>query len=67
MENVSFDPEVMYQQIKNYALIDVLKSFAPDEKTGDIIGVMLKAFVKNGVSVEVGMKIIQDMSEDFNK
>ena len=67
MENVSFDSEALYKQIKEYAMIDVVKSFAPDKQTGDIIGVMLKAFMKNGVSVEVGMKILKDMSEDFNK
>lgn len=64
MKNINFDPEAMYQQIKDYAMIDLIKSMVPEDAASNCLA-LLKAFVKNGVSVETAIKILQDASKEM--
>lgn len=61
-----FDYQAAMQQLKDMVAIDFMASLAPDEKTKKSIYEVMGVFVKNGVSVEIAMKIISEFGDMFN-
>lgn len=57
-----FDYDAAIQQLKDMATIQVITSLAPDEKTRDMLRNSLAVFVNHGISAEVGLNILTDLS-----
>ena len=58
-----FNYDAAIQQIKDMATIQVIASLAPDEKTRNMLINGLDVFVKYGISAEVGLNILTDLSK----
>jgi len=62
-----FNYQAAIQQLKDMAMIDLMTSLAPDDKTKKLIGETMAIFVKNGIPVDVAMKIVTELGDIFSK
>ena len=63
MEEVKFDFQAMIQQIKDEAMLEILRSFAPNKHEADKIANAMRVFIRNGVSIETAIKIAAELAE----
>ena len=63
MEEVKFDFQAAIQQIKDEAMIEMLRAFAPDKYEADKVVKAMRVFVRNGVSIETAIKIAAELGE----
>lgn len=61
-----FDYQAAVQQLKDMLAIDIMASFAPDEKTKKSVYEIMGVFVKNGVPAETAIKIVSELGDMFN-
>lgn len=61
-----FDYQAAVQQLKDMLAIDIMASFAPDEKTKKSVYEIMGVFVKNGVPAETAMKILSELGDMFS-
>lgn len=61
-----FDYQAAVQQLKDMLAIDIMASFAPDEKTKKSVYEIMGVFVKNRVPAETAMKIVSELGDMFN-
>jgi len=62
-----FNYQAAIQQLKDMAMIDLMTSLAPDDKTKKLIGETMAIFVKNGIPVDIAMKIVTELGDIFSK
>lgn len=63
MEEVKFDFQALIQQIKDEAMLEMLRAFAPDKDEADTIVNAMRVFIRNGVSIETAIKIAEELGE----
>ena len=63
MEEVKFDFQAAIQQIKDEAMLETLRAFAPNKREADKIVNALRVFIRNGVSIETAIKIAAELGE----
>ena len=63
MEEVKFDFQAAIQQIKDEAMLEMLRAFAPDKYEADKVVKVMRVFVRNGVSIETAIKIAAELGE----
>lgn len=63
MEEVKFDFQAAIQQIKDKAMLETLRAFAPNKHEGDKIVKAMRVFIRNGVSIETAIKIAAELVE----
>lgn len=63
MEEVKFDFQALIQQIKDEAMLEMLRAFAPDKDEADKIVNAMRVFIRNGVSIETAIKITAELAE----
>lgn len=63
MEEVKFDFQAAIQQIKDKAMLETLRAFAPNKHEGDKIVKAMRVFIRNGVSIETAIKIAVELVE----
>lgn len=65
MGDVKFDIARLYQQVKDEAMLDLLRALAPDKDEADKAVGMLRVFIRHGVSVETAIKISKELAEEL--
>ena len=63
MEEVKFDFQAAIQQIKDEAMLEMLRAFAPDKYEADKVVKTMRVFIRNGVSIETTIKIAAELGE----
>ena len=63
MEEVKFDFQALIQQIKDEAMLEMLRAFAQDKDEADTIVNAMRVFIRNGVSIETAIKIAEELGE----
>lgn len=63
MEEVKFDFQAVIQQIKDEAMLETLRAFAPNKHEGDKIVKAMRVFIRNGVNIETAIKIAAELVE----
>ena len=63
MEEVKFDFQALIQQIKDEAMLEILRAFAPNKHEADKIVNAMRVFIRNGVSIETAIKITAELAE----
>ena len=63
MEDVKFDFQALIQQIKDEAMLEMLRAFAQDKDEADTIVNAMRVFIRNGVSIETALKIAAELGE----
>ena len=63
MEEVKFDFQALIQQIKDEAMLEMLRAFAQDKDEADTLVNAMRVFIKNGVSIETAIKIAAELGE----
>lgn len=63
MEEVKFDFQAAIQQIKDEAMLEMLRAFTPDKYEADKVVKAMRVFVRNGVSIETAIKIAAELGE----
>lgn len=63
MEEVKFDFHAVIQQIKDEAMLETLRAFAPNKHDGDKIVKAMRVFIRNGVDIETAIKIAEELVE----
>ena len=63
MEEVKFDFQALIQQIKDEAMLEMLRAFAPDKGEADKVAKAMRVFIRNGVSIETAIKITAELAE----
>ena len=63
MEEVKFDFQALIQQIKDEAMLEMLRTFAPDKDEADTFVNAIRVFIRNGVSIETAIKIAAELGE----
>ena len=63
MEEVKFDFQELIQQIKNEAMLEMLRAFAQDKDEADTLVNAMRVFIRNGVSIETALKIAAELGE----
>ena len=63
MEEVKFDFQALIQQIKDEAMLEMLREFAQDKDEADRIVNAMRVFIRNGVSIETALKIAAELGE----
>ena len=63
MEEIKFDFQAMIQQIKDEAMLEMLRTLAPDKYEADKIVKAMRVFIRNGVSIETAIKIVAELGE----
>ena len=63
MEEVKFDFQAAIQQIKDEAMLEILRAFAPNKHEADKIVNAMRVFIRNGVSIETAIKIAAELAE----
>lgn len=63
MEEVKFDFQALIQQIKDEAMLEMLRAFAQDKDEADTIVNAMRVFIRNGVSIETALKIAAELGE----
>ena len=63
MEEIKFDFQAMIQQIKDEAMLEMLRALAPDKHEADKIVKAMRVFIRNGVSIETTIKIVAELGE----
>ena len=63
MEEVKFDFQALIQQIKDEAMLEMLRTFAQDKDEADTIVNAMRVFIRNGVSIETALKIAAELGE----
>ena len=63
MEEIKFDFQAMIQQIKDEAMLEMLRALAPDKYEADKIVKAMRVFIRNGVSIETAIKIVAELGE----
>lgn len=63
MDEVKFDIARLYQQVKDEAMLELLRAFAPNKDEADKAVAMLRVFTRHGVSVETAIKISKELAE----
>ena len=63
MEEVKFDFQAAIQQIKDEAMLEMLRAFAPNKHEADKIVNAMRVFIRNGVSIETAIKIVAELAE----
>lgn len=65
MGDVKFDIARLYQQVKDEAMLDLLRALAPNKDEADKAVAMLRVFTRHGVSVETAIKISKELAEEL--
>ena len=65
MEEVKFDFQAAIQQIKDEAMLEMIRAFAPDKDEADTFVNAIRVFIRNGVSIETAIKIAVELAEDL--
>lgn len=63
MEEVKFDFQAAIQQIKDEAMLEILRAFSPNKHEADKVVNVMRVFVRNGVSIETAIKIAAELGE----
>ena len=63
MEEVKFDFQAVIQKIKDEAMLEALRAFAPNKHEADKIVKAMRVFIRNGVSIETAIKIAAELVE----
>lgn len=63
MEEVKFDFQALIQQIKDEAMLEMLRAFAQDKDEADTFVNAIRVFIRNGVSIETAIKIAVELGE----
>ena len=63
MEEVKFDFQALIQQIKDEAILEMLRAFAQDKDEADTLVNAMRVFIRNGVSIETALKIAAELGE----
>ena len=63
MEEVKFDFQAAIQQIKDEAMLEMIRAFAPDKDEADTFVNAIRVFIRNGVSIETAIKIAAELGE----
>ena len=63
MEEVKFDFQAAIQQIKDEAMLEMLRAFSPDKYEADKVVKAMRVFIRNGVSIETAIKIAAELGE----
>ena len=63
MEEVKFDFQAAIQQIKDEAMLEMIRAFAPDKDEADTFVNAIRVFIRNGVSIETAIKIAAELAE----
>ena len=63
MEEVKFDFQALIQQIKDEAMLEMLRAFAQDKDEADTLVNAMRVFIRNGVSIETAIKIAAELGE----
>ena len=63
MEEVKFDFQALIQQIKDEAMLEMLREFAQNKDEADRIVNAMRVFIRNGVSIETALKIAAELGE----
>ena len=63
MGEVKFDFQAMIQQIKDEAMLETLRVFSPNKHEADKVVNAMRAFIRNGVSIETAIKITAELAE----
>ena len=63
MEEVKFDFQALIQQIKDEAMLEMLRAFAQDKDEADTLVNAMRVFIRNGVSIETALKIAKELGE----
>ena len=63
MEEVKFDFQALIQQIKDEAMLEMLRAFAQDKDEADTLVNAMRVFIRNGVSIEAAIKIAVELGE----
>lgn len=63
MEEVKFDFQALIQQIKDEAMLEMLRAFAQDKDEADTLVNAMRVFIRNGVSIETALKIAAELGE----
>ena len=63
MEEVKFDFQALIQQIKDEAILEMLRTIAPDKDEADTLVNAMRVFIRNGVSIETALKIAAELGE----
>ena len=63
MEEVKLDFQAVIQQIKDEAMLETLRAFAPNKHEADEFVKAMRVFIRNGVSIETAIKIAAELVE----
>lgn len=63
MGEVKFDFQALIQQIKDEAMLEMLRAFAQDKDEADTFVNAIRVFIRNGVSIETAIKIAVELGE----
>ena len=63
MEEVKFDFQAAIQQIKDEAMLEMIRAFATDKDEADTFVNAIRVFIRNGVSIETAIKIAVELWE----
>ena len=63
MEEVKFDFQALIQQIKDEAMLEMLRAFTQDKDEADTLVNSMRVFIRNGVSIETALKIAAELGE----
>ena len=63
MEEVKFDFQAVIQQIKDEAMLEMIRAFAPNKDEADTFVNAIRVFIRNGVSIETAIKIAAELGE----
>ena len=63
MEEIKFDFQALIQQIKDEAMLEMLRAFAQDKDEADTLVNAMRVFIRNGVSIETALKIAAELGE----
>ena len=63
MEEVKFDFQALIQQIKDEAMLEMIRAFAQDKDEADTLVNAMRVFIRNGVSIETAIKIAAELGE----
>lgn len=63
MEEVKFDFQALIKQIKDEAMLEMLRTFAQDKDEADTFVNAIRVFIRNGVSIETAIKIAVELGE----
>lgn len=63
MGEVKFDFQALIKQIKDEAMLEMLRAFAQDKDEADTFVNAIRVFIRNGVSIETAIKIAVELGE----